>query len=127
MNNLLSQFTKLRPYNMFVCLVEQMDTVPPVILKILYNDFKVTPEFLSTYRGIGLYEIEITNFTELGLITNDACVVNIETVTVGSAGTLVTGYLNITHELIYISSYLLSFSSNEEINGKFMLIYAQLK
>ena len=74
MNNLLSQFTKLRPYNMFVCLVEQMDTVPPVILKILYNDFKVTPEFLSTYRGIGLYEIEITNFTELGLITNDACV-----------------------------------------------------
>ena len=49
MNNLLSQFTKLRPYNMFVCLVEQMDTVPPVILKILYN-LQVDYYFYEMYR-----------------------------------------------------------------------------
>lgn len=127
MSNLLSQFTKLRPYNIFVCLCEQVDFNPPIVLKVLYNDFKVNPEFNSITGGPGLFEMSITNFDELGLKPNDACVVNVEPLYVGAAGTLLSSYLNLIHDNIYINSYLLSFASNYDINGQFMLIYAQLK
>ncbi len=127
MSSLLDQFTILRPYNMFICLCEQNEENPIQVVKMLYNDFKTDPEFSSTYNDVGAYDLVLSNFTDLGLKPNDACIVNIEAVTVGSAGTLITGYLNITHNIIYINSYLLSFASAEDINGKFIIIYAQLK
>ena len=128
MNRLLKyRDYNLRPYNMYVAVFEQADADPPVLSKILYNDFPKTPRIIWTYAGAGLYEGEISNIAELDILPHDTVSLSCELLYGQAVDMRVEGLLNESYNMITVVNYLFSFFSKEEIGGKFVLCYCKAK
>lgn len=118
---------KLRPYYMFVAYFEQFDAIEPVFIKLIYNDFKAAPEFSSIYNGPGKYEINIDNNVAMGINQYSKATVVAKIGYAGAVENKLESYLDTSHYKIDLTNYYLPFTSRENINGNFYLIYTKLK
>lgn len=116
----------LKPYNYFVALFEQTGITAPVLVKIIHNDFKVTPELSPFYRDAGLFEITISNFDDLGILPSDNVSIESEIIYTGSADFRTESFLNTEHDVIFVNGYLIPFSSRENVNGRFIIKYTKI-
>lgn len=126
MSNIFNE-NNLRPYYMFVVYLEQVDGVAPYLLKLIYNDFKVAPEFSFTYSGPGKYEINIDNNVAMGIDQYSKATVIAKIGSAGAVENKLESYLDTSHYKIDLTNYYLPFASREDINGNFYLIYTKLK
>lgn len=117
----------LVPYDYFVASFTQSGTSAPVLSKIIYNGFSVTPEFDIVYNGAGSYTIEISNYDSLNITPLSKAITIAKIDYSGSVENKIESFLSTSHYSIDVTNYYLPFSSRQDIGGKFILIYIKLK
>lgn len=115
----------LRPYKFFTATFLCEGVQDPVLVKILFNDFNVVPEFTCSYVSTGYYTVVLRNFDKLNINSTDNVGLDAEIIYCGSSQRI-EGYLSEDHATIKLAVFEPSFGSLSDLAGIFTITYYKI-